>query len=142
MHRLKGAAATLAVVDVARLAGVIDQGIKAGESVGALVQELCQEFSIASASIDRYAPTTLVSDVLVTLTDDQRSQVGRLLLTLLQALDADDLDKAELLLTELAQQLPSSQLQLIQATLNDFDFRGAEAATLQIAEHLAIPLNG
>lgn len=142
MHKLKGAAATLAVVDVAQLAGVIDQGLKAGEPVGALVQELCQAFSIASTSIDRYAPTTVISDAVVTLTDDQRSQVGKLLQTLLQTLDADDLDKAELLITELAKQLPSSQLQLIQATLNDFDFRGAEAATHQIAEHLDISLNG
>jgi HPt (histidine-containing phosphotransfer) domain-containing protein len=141
VHKLKGAAATLAIVDVARIASSIEQTIKAGDSGAPLVQDLGNAFAIAGMSIAAYAPSELVTESDGVLTAAQRVQVAKLLLPLLQAIDADNLDQSEQLLTELEAVLPASQCQLIHATLNDFDFRGAEAAARQVAENLNISLD-
>ncbi|MEG2033985.1 MAG: hypothetical protein RR376_25310, partial [Janthinobacterium sp.] len=67
---------------------------------------------------------------------------GVLLARLLDALDRDDPAPAEALLQELAQVLPSSSLDALRSHLADFDFRGAERATRQLADGLAAGVPG
>jgi HPt (histidine-containing phosphotransfer) domain-containing protein len=140
-HKLKGAAGNLSLVDVARYAGEIDQKLKAGSDVTGLMTDLQQALGVALASIALYAPVDTTHDSLPPLDAMTRGSIAPLLSALLQALDADNPDHAEPVLNELAMVLPQEHLQLVRATLNDFDFRGAESATRQLAENLEIILN-
>jgi len=140
-HKLKGAAGNLALTDVARHAGELDQKLKAGGDVASALELLQQALETALISIAQYAPAVLAQPGAYTPLDAQQTaRLGPLLSGLLQALDADNLDRAEQLLDALAPLLPPEQLQLVRATLSDFDFRGAEAATRQMCESLEIAL--
>jgi CheY-like chemotaxis protein len=140
-HKLKGAAANLALPDVAHHAGMIDQQLKAGTDVTRTLTRLQHALDTALDSIAIYAPCEPDStDQIANLSVQQATQVTPLLTALLHSLDADNPDQAEPLLTELATLLPAQQLQLVRETLNDFDFRGAEAATRQLAERLDISI--
>ncbi|MDP2810623.1 MAG: PAS domain S-box protein, partial [Rhodocyclaceae bacterium] len=140
-HKIKGAAANLALTDVARLAGGIDQKLKAGADAGELLAELQQALDTALASIERYAPAEDAPAGGSEALDPARlERVADLLAALLRALDADSPDGAEALLNELAASLPAGHMQTVGMMLNEFDFRGAEAATRQLAEKLGISL--
>jgi CheY-like chemotaxis protein len=140
-HKMKGAAANLALVDVARLSAECDRTLKAGEAVDVLLGQLQQALDTAIASIAGYAPALEVaSGSPVPLDDESRARVAATLVELLRVLDADNPDGAEPLLNELAAALPGELLQSVGMMLNDFDFRGAEAATRQLAETLGISL--
>jgi two-component system sensor histidine kinase/response regulator len=140
-HKIKGAAANLALTDVARLAAGIDQKLKTGADAGDLLAELQQALDTALASIDRYAPLEHAPTGGSEALDPARlERVAELLAALLLALDADSPDGAEPLLNELAVSLPAGHMQTVGMMLNEFDFRGAEAATRQLAEKLGISL--
>ena len=140
-HKIKGAAANLALTDIARLAGEIDQKLKAGADAGELLAELQLALDTALASIDRYAPAEDSPAADSETLDPQRlGRVADLLAALLQALDEDSPEGAEPLLDELAAILSAGQTQTVGMMLNEFDFRGAEAATRQLAEKLGISL--
>ena len=140
-HKLKGAAASLAIVDVSRIAGEIDQQLKSGQDPGASFASIQHALSIALSSIREYSPRieTPLPDFFPDAT--QKDNVTKLLHELLRALDADNPDNAEPVISSLTSMLSAQRLDSIQATLADFDFRGAEAATRQLADDLAIPLD-
>jgi len=60
-----------------------------------------------------------------------------LLARLLEALDRDEPAPAEALLLELELVLPPNCLGALRTHLSEFDFRGAERATRQLAERLS-----
>jgi PAS domain S-box-containing protein len=140
-HKMKGAAANLALVDVARLAGESDRALKDGGEVDVLLGQLQQALDTAMVSIAGYAPAIEVaSGSPVPLDQESAARVAATLDELLRALDADNPDGAEPLLNELAGALSAELLQSVGMMLNEFDFRGAEAATRQLAETLGISL--
>jgi CheY-like chemotaxis protein len=140
-HKMKGAAANLALVDVARLAAECDRTLKTGGEVEVLLGQLQRALDTAIASIADFAPAPEpASGSPVPLDKESGARVAATLVELLRALDADNPDGAEPLLTELASVLPAELLQSLGMMLNDFDFRGAEAATRQLAETLGISL--
>jgi hypothetical protein len=131
----------LALTDVARSAGDVDQTLKVGGDVASVLELLQQALQTALSSIDQYAPPVVVEPGARAPLDVQQSaQLASLLSELMHALDADDLDRAEQLLEALTVLVLPEQLQLVRATLSDFDFRGAEAATRQMCESLEIAL--
>ena len=140
-HKMKGAAANLALVDVARLAAECDRTLKTGGEVEVLLGQLQRALDTAIASIADFAPAPEpASGSPVPLDKESGARVAATLVELLRALDADNPDGAEPLLNELASALPAELLQSVGMMLNDFDFRGAEAATRQLAETLGISL--
>jgi two-component system sensor histidine kinase/response regulator len=140
-HKMKGAAANLALNDVAGLAAELDRTLKAGGEAGGLPGRLQQVLDIALASIAAYAPAPeVVSGSPAPLDRESEARVAALLVELLRTLDADNPDRAEPLLNELASLLSAEVVQSVGMMLNDFDFRGAEAATRQLAETLGISL--
>jgi PAS domain S-box-containing protein len=140
-HKIKGAAGNLALIDVARCARDIDNGLKAQRDVTDALEQLHQALQVAQVSIARYAPEgDLVRTDEVAAPDSTRTaQALPLLDALLVALDADNPDAAEPLLLALAQLLPPASLELVRSTLTDFDFRGAEVATQQLQQSLQTP---
>ena len=140
-HKMKGAAANLALVDVARLAAECDRTLKTGGEVEVLLGQLQRALDTAIASIADFAPAPEpASGSQVPLDKESGARVAATLVELLRALDADNPDGAEPLLNELASALPAELLQSLGMMLNDFDFRGAEAAARQLAETLGISL--
>jgi len=140
-HKLKGAAANLALTDVAHWAGAVDQKIKAGASVTDALVRLQEALDVSIQSITQYAPPqTLPSDTVASLAPEHRDQVAALLTDLLRALDADNPDTAEPLVVTLSQWIAPARLQVVRDTLSDFDFRGAQAATRLLGESLDIVL--
>ena len=136
-HKIKGAAGNLALVDVARCARDIDNGIKNHLDVAEALEQLHQALQVAQASIARYAPEGELASASSAEPDTAcTAQALPLLEALLQALDADNPDAAEPLLGELAQLLPAASLELVRSTLTDFDFRGAEVATRGLLQSL------
>ena len=140
-HKLKGAAASLALTDVARHAGEVDRMLKAGAAVAEPLLDLQQSLETALISIARYAPEeTPAANAPPAPSSADLEKISPLLRALLRALDGDSPDLAEPALDELATLLPSGALQLVRETLGDFDFRGAEAAARQLADHLGVTL--
>ena len=140
-HKLKGVAANLGLPDVALQAGKIEQNLKEGKgAVEALVQ-LQQALDTSMESIACYAPEAVVTaSATPTLDPTRLGRTRQLLLSLLEELNTDNPDRIEPLLDELANELPSEFLQLLHATVGDFDFRAAEAATRQLADSLNVSL--
>jgi PAS domain S-box-containing protein len=141
-HKLKGAAANLALVDVARLAGAVDQKFKADVPAARLLPYLQKAMDVALSSIALFAPEFENPESSHSLLSAEKAKpVAALLNALLRALDADNPDLAEPILHELANHLTKESLSLVQATVNDFDFRGAQAATRLLAGQLSISLD-
>ncbi len=136
-HKLKGAAANLALKDVARCAGEVDHKLKSEGGVARILERLQYAMDTALASIALYAPRPPVTDTdAVELTVEQSARLTALLFDLLAALNADNLDAAERTLGSLDELLAPQRLHLIHASLSDFDFRGAQAATRQLCDSL------
>ena len=142
-HKLKGAAGNLAVGDVARCAGEIELKLKADDTdVKRLFERLQHALRTAVDSIAAYAPDSSAADGGPTsLTPVQTARLSPLLMDLLKALEADNLDRAEQVLAQVQTVLPAERLQSLHATLSDFDFRGACAATRQLCDSLDIDMN-
>ncbi|MBI2750503.1 MAG: PAS domain S-box protein [Burkholderiales bacterium] len=142
VHKLKGAAGNLALLDVAACAANMDQQLKLGADVRASLNALEDAMEVALSSIAIYAPEPAAQvGVAMVLDADQSARLEGLFQDVMRALDADDLDAAEQTLEALAQLLPAEQLERLRATLSDFDFRGAELAARHLCESLQIPLN-
>jgi two-component system sensor histidine kinase/response regulator len=139
-HKIKGAAGNLALVDVARLARDLDLVVKAGQDATATLAQLHMAMQTARTSTERYAPDSgMGASKIAPLDSEKRQQALDWLLALLDALDLDNPDTAEPLIQQLETLLPSQSLELIRSTLVDFDFRGAEVATLAVVQSLESP---
>ena len=142
-HKLKGAAANLALTDVARCASEVDINLKTNADVTRVLERLQYAMDTALDSIAQYAPPAPVADGdPAALTTEQTQHLTVCLSNLLQALDDDDLDRAEQALGDVAALLGPERVQLVHATLSDFDIRGAHAATRQLCDSLEIVLEG
>ncbi|WP_186453843.1 PAS domain S-box protein [Denitratisoma sp. DHT3] len=140
-HKLKGAAANLALVDVARQAAAIERTLKAGHDADDLLSQLRHALETALRSIARYAPPTeAVPDHAIDTAPVPAEQVAPLLMALLQALDTDNPDNAEPVLKRLSTLLPAARLAALNALIDDFDFRTAENAVRELAEEIGIPM--
>ena len=141
-HKIKGASANLGLIDVARHAGELEQKLATGIDAAAAVAQLQQAMETALASIAIFAPPQNNEAGAVTALDETRvEKIAPILTSLLQALDADNPDRAEPVLKQLALILPARHLHAVHSSLNDFDFRSAEAATRRLAENFGISLH-
>lgn len=138
-HKLKGAAASLALDDVAYCAGEIEQSLKSDLDASVLLTQLQQALDTAISSIERYDPLTEAKPCPF---PPNLTQAAPLLVALLSALDADTPDLAEPILLDLAAILPFDRLQPVRSALDNFDFRGAESATRDLAKALGIDMEG
>jgi HPt (histidine-containing phosphotransfer) domain-containing protein len=140
-HRMKGVAANLALTEVTCHCGAIDQALKAGDDITDELEQLRDALATTLRSIARYAPApAAVTDPVPNAVSTSAAEVAPLLACLLHALDSDNPDCAEPVLGDLSLVLPAVRLQPVRVRLDDFDFRGAEAAARQLAESLGIAL--
>ncbi|WP_295450669.1 response regulator [uncultured Thiodictyon sp.] len=138
-HKLKGAAGTLALPKVARIAAAIEQDIKAGRASAPGQQQLRAALQAAVQAITALvgvAPETadappVASDSVV---------IGPLLRGLLRALDRDNPDQAEPILAALAPLLPDGPWRRLREPVDAFDFLAAKAQVRALAADLGISL--
>lgn len=141
-HKLKGAAANLALDEVAALAGEADRVLPAGEDAAAILTRLQAALDTALASIAQYASrdgVSLSSDS-ATLNTLNLRQIAPLLARAMDALNADNPDTIEPLLDKLGRWLPADRLAPLREAIENFDFRGGERATHALATELGIAL--
>lgn len=140
MHRLKGAAGSLALVELAAVAASLEAQLKAGmgmapERIGLLRRALADALeSIGSFSAlqgSAAAPGAVRAASV-------GSEVGILLHRLLTALDRDEPGEAEPIIRGLSACLPAEQTMALRHAVEDFDFREAERATRRLASALGI----
>jgi len=136
-HKLKGAAGTLALSEVARRAALIEQDLKSERASAEDWAGLQDALDAAVDAITRVAgePAEVAAPPLATIDVDA---VSLLLQALLRALDTDSPDPAESSLAELTKVLPSERLRIVRECVDGFDFRAAEAGVLRLAHELGI----
>ena len=138
-HKLAGVAGSLALPATLHAAQRAEQLLHAGNDAAAALDTLEQALAHAIDAVAAFTAQTPPPGQPATAAS---APAGVLLARLLDALDRDDPAPAEALLQELAQVLPSSSLDALRSHLADFDFRGAERATRQLADGLAAGVPG
>ena len=147
-HKLSGVAANLALQDTRRLAGELEKALMGDDDPALILAQLVQALSAAVTAIDQYAtsnprgtdaqPTPGSAPSAPPLSSEQQAVLKVLLVNLLAALDTDNSTPAKKILMSINPLLPPWVLADIWANVVDYDFRGAEASTLQLASGYSI----
>ena len=133
LHKLKGAAGSMALTAVSRSIDGLEQALGEGRDARAPVQLLQEALEAAGDAIAAYAGVRQEAPGQAATAD--KATMLRLLDALLRALDLDNPDEAETVLDGLTGNLPADGIAALRERLETFDFRGAET----IARALAAP---
>ncbi|GAB6139550.1 hypothetical protein JCM14076_02790 [Methylosoma difficile] len=132
LHKLKGAASNLALLQIAHLAGQLTQKLHDKQS---LETDIPLFESILGATLTAIQQIGTNNGKSLAANFDP-TEVSNLLPQLLAALDRDTPDQALELLEELSKYLAESWLTEIRFAINNFDFRDAEQQTRLLADQL------
>ena len=138
-HKLSGVAANLALPDTHRLAGEAERVLAKGYDPTLVLARLGVALARAVTEIAQFAPLA-VAEVVQDRPVGNPQALKAPLIELLAALDTDNPAPALAILATLAKQLPPQALSNISDKVQGYDFRGAEAATLELASANGIPL--
>ncbi|MBR7799833.1 PAS domain S-box protein [Undibacterium fentianense] len=136
IHKLKGAAGNLALTRVSHLSETIETELSQQhfDSLNGLIDRLADELHNVNEAIGTSKPIAPTSEH----TKEPTNPIDHArLLHLLQELD-DALKHGELaedVLTELASQLPATDLAALDQTINSFDFEAARQLVLNLQNH-------
>ena len=149
-HKLAGAAANVALIDVAHLAMEAERQL-AGHGIDPADLDPCAicaelEEALLAALADIATLTPLLSPQMPTTTPAGAApaallseRVAPLLLQLMDALHQDNPEPSGPVLRKLGGALPAADVAVLAALVDDFDFRGAEQATRALALRLRLP---
>jgi signal transduction histidine kinase/CheY-like chemotaxis protein len=138
-HKFKGAASYMALKDVAALAEQVNADLHLGRNPAQSLRELDLAFGTALTSIHQYAPPESPGEVAMAA-GFEATRLAELLQQLLQAFDTDQPSLIRPVLAELDTGLSGDRLQALHTALDDYDFRGGEAATRTLAHSLGVAL--
>jgi CheY-like chemotaxis protein len=137
-HKIKGAAANLAIVDVSNAAGALERALKGTQAATEELSVLKIALSRAAIEIAHLYPESMAPTLVSSLADRgetlNHNHLNADLTALLHALNADNPDGIEFLIDNLAAKLPIATLKPIKEAVDDFDFRRAEELVRQV-EH-------
>jgi CheY-like chemotaxis protein/HPt (histidine-containing phosphotransfer) domain-containing protein len=136
-HKLKGSAGNLAIVDVAAITAELDHALRTGESPASYYIRLQAAMDIALGSIAQYAALDLTVDSVPSL-NYKRERLFPLLDRLMRAFNIGSPDEIKPAVAELGKVLPTCRLNPIYIAMENFDFRGGEAATRSIVAELCL----
>ena len=136
-HKLKGAAANLALHEVAQRAGALERVWHAAGDAGAPLDALGAALATALASIAGFAAEPSAPDAPPA---GDGAAAAALMRELLAALDGDTPDRASALLATLAPLLPAGVADTLGEHIDNFDFRAAEALVRQAVAQLGMAL--
>jgi HPt (histidine-containing phosphotransfer) domain-containing protein len=138
-HKLKGSAGNLALINVASMASELDRTLRAGENPNEGFNKLQSELDIAFKSIAHYVSAAEAAGSGSSYSFDQ-VKIQPMLNRLIRVFDTDSPDEVEPVLAELHKLLSPVQLKPINVALEQFDFRGGETATRELAANLGVTL--
>jgi HPt (histidine-containing phosphotransfer) domain-containing protein len=145
-HKLAGAAANVALQEVAHLAMEAERQLAShdeGHDHCLICANLEEALLAALSDIAQLAPLPHpAAPVPVTQPSAHvlSPRVGPLLQDLLDALHLDNPGPSMPVLAALGKELPAQDVAMLAALINDFDFRGAEQATRALAQRLHLEL--
>lgn len=138
-HKLKGAAGNLGADEVSALAGEVDRELRESGNADVTLLSLQTAMNTALESIQHFAPSES-SDGTGEPGDADPGKVAPLLAGMLEALNTDNPDSADPILSELGKLLSPAQLAPLRHAIENFDFREGEAAVRRLARELEISL--
>ncbi|MBT3067437.1 PAS domain-containing protein [Rhodoferax sp. U11-2br] len=136
LHKLKGAAANMALLDVATSAAELEAAVRVGASRSDGLTKLQAAMDSVLVSIALFAPDE-VGFAARDVRPEDAGAIDALITKLQQAWHSDSAKEVRQTLTELGTLVPSSRLAQIQAALDNYDFRVGETATLELRTQLA-----
>lgn len=147
-HKLSGVAANLALSATHRAAQQAERVLATQDDAEPALADLSRALAAALAEIDQYAPTVeqakeasgIAAFAAPALSAAEQLALKNQLYQLLQALDSDNPARVKKAMTLLAQQLPPDALVAVKASVQDYDFRGAETRTRELASNYGINL--
>ena len=149
VHKLAGVAGNMALPDTHRLALEAERVLTTEFDPTFVLGRLEGALNQAVAAISRFAPQPAgeqavpTSETAITATEippEQRAELLPLFVALLAALDTDNPTPVEPIVAALSTRLPLKELADIRDIVRAFDFRGAEAAAIDLAAKLGITL--
>lgn len=141
-HKIRGAAANLALVDIAAITARIEHaGPEERGAVKAAIDELGTALAVAETSIATFVarlapPAPHAQSPAPPSTDGHDDAVLPLLEQLVNVLDDDNADRAEPLLDQLEPMLPAAMVEALRNCIAGFDFRGAQTLARTLSEGL------
>jgi signal transduction histidine kinase/CheY-like chemotaxis protein len=145
-HKLKGSAASLALMEVAGAAALLEAAERAGNDPGAALEALQRAIATALESIAGYAAEAAPAapapepdaDGAGTADTADTADTAELLRELIAALDADARARASARLDALAPRIGPASAGALRARIDDFDFRAAEALARELMAQLDV----
>ncbi|MES2113499.1 MAG: response regulator, partial [Pseudomonadota bacterium] len=141
-HKLKGSAASLALMEVAGAAALLETAERAGTDPDAAMEPLQRAIATALESIAGYAaeaaPPAVPAPEPESEPDGDCAATAELLRELLAALDADARGRASARLDALAPRIGAASAGQLRARIDDFDFRAAETLTRELMTQLDV----
>jgi HPt (histidine-containing phosphotransfer) domain-containing protein len=125
-HKFRGAAGSLALEDVAVATLALEHIWLRGDAPEQALMGLQQSIEIAFDSIARYAPPSAPT---LAFASADHQQLAPWLSRLLTAWQSDSSSQVAEVLADMDQALPSASREFLQTALDNYDFRGGEAAT-------------
>ena len=138
-HKLKGSAGNLALTEVAELAAEVDHLLRTNKNPIQSYLKLQEALDTAFNSIAQYVLPDKTTDIAISESFDN-AKIAPLLTRVLKIFDTDNPDEIEPVLAKLAELISSDQLKPITVALENFDFRGGEAAIRALAIKMKISL--
>ena len=138
LHTLIGVAGSLALDELASAARDADRVLRAGKDPADSYARLAASMRTVLASIDRLAPAADEKDAFVG--DVDAATVAALLVRAIRAFDSDNPSVIKPVLRELASLLPRDQTAAMRDALENYDFRGGEAAVRSLAISLDLSI--
>ncbi|WP_445366818.1 response regulator [Methylomonas sp. BW4-1] len=139
LHKLKGVATTLALLELGKQAAEVEQQLVRGAEITGPLRILKSALDKALDSIAEYAPDKHVVDNTQAKTID-RQQLTALLAQMLAILANDDMVEFRPLLLELDKTVGPTSLEPLNRAIENYDFRTAEAEVRTLAAEHSITL--
>ncbi|MBC7452316.1 MAG: response regulator [Massilia sp.] len=141
-HKLAGVAGNLGLPDTQRLASAAERVLATTNDPTTALTALRAALLHAVGAIAQVAPRPPVEPDVASVCSVPAgpTTLAALLVELMAALDGDDPGPVEPVLAVLARHVPKEQWEAIARCARDFDFRGAEAGVLTLAETLNLTI--
>ena len=136
-HKLKSAAGSLALLQVAELAARTDRALCADEDPAGSLLQLQAALEMVLSSISHYAPAVIVYEQAVLRDSAQTALVFK---RMRDALDTDRMTAVRPVLAELGGVLSTSQMAAVTLAVEAYDFKSGKAAIGLIAANMGISL--
>src|SRR5690606_17241161 len=138
LHKLKGTAGNLALVDVTSAASLLEAHIVAGKDLQQATEQLIATLDTAFASIASFTESVQPLQKTQPIETHQHSAppLRAMLNELIRALNTDTPDEANRILDTLTGTLVAEDLSTLRTCIDDFDFRAAETIAHQLMDQI------